>query len=83
METGKRVRDLCREAGLQVSRADVNYVLRGLLFRGHLFEDGPNDPATLGRKLAENVRTLSLREQIVLDLATDSAILVWLAGDGA
>lgn len=83
METGKRVRDLCREAGLPVSRADVNYVLRGLLFRGHLFEDGPNDPATLGRKLADNVRTLSLREQIILDLATDSAILVWLAGDAA
>ncbi len=80
METGKRVRDRCREAGLSVSRADVNYVLRGLLFRGHAFDTDSNDAATLGRKLADNVRSLCLREQMVLDVATDAALLKWLAG---
>jgi hypothetical protein len=30
VETGKRVRDRCRDSGLPVSRADVNHVLRGL-----------------------------------------------------
>ena len=79
METGKRVRDLCKEAGSPVSRADVNHVLRGLLFRGHSFDDGPNDVATLGRKLADNVRTLCLREQMVLDTATEAAIAAWLS----
>ena len=83
METGKRVRDRCREAGLPVSRADVNYVLRGLIFRGHAFDEGPNDGITLGRKLADNVRALCLREQMVLDSATDAALTGWLAGQEA
>jgi hypothetical protein len=82
METGKRVRDRCREAGLPVSRADVNYVLRGLVFRGHAFDEGPNDANTLGEKLAENVRALCLREQMVLDPATDAALAGWLTGRG-
>ncbi len=80
METGKRVRDRCREAGLPVSRADVNLVLRGLLIRGHAFEEGPNDATTLGRKLADNIRSLCLREQIMLDEVTDRAIIKWICG---
>lgn len=79
METGKRVRDLCKEAGCPIGRADVNHVLRGLLLRGHSFEDGPNDAGTLGAKLADNVRTLCLREQMVLDTAADSAIGEWIS----
>lgn len=80
METGKRVRDLCKETGCPIGRADVNHVLRGLLLRGHSFEDGPNDFGTLGTKLADNVRTLCLREQMVLDAAADSAIGEWISG---
>ena len=79
METGKRVRDLCKETGCPISRADVNYVLRGLLLCGHSFEDGPNDPTTLAAKLADNVRTLCLREQMVLDAAADTAIGEWIS----
>jgi len=51
METGKRARDRCRDSGLPVSRADVSHVLRGLLMRGHTFEEGPNDALTLCGKL--------------------------------
>ena len=80
METGKRARDRCRDSGLPVSRADVNHVLRGLLVRGHSFEDGPNDTQTLRKKLADNIRSLCLREQIVLDSATDGAIQAWIVG---
>lgn len=78
METGKRVRDLCKESGLPVSRADVNHVLRGLSMRGHTFDEGQNDAVTLARKLANNVRSLCLREQFVLDEQTDKAILEWI-----
>lgn len=78
METGKRVRDRCKESGLPVSRADVNHVLRGLLMRGHTFEDGPNDAATLARKLGNNIRSLCLREQMPLDEATEKAIQGWI-----
>jgi hypothetical protein len=80
VETGKRVRDRCRDSGLPVSRADVNHVLRGLLMRGHTFEEGPNDGLTLCRKLADNIRSLCLREQILLDATMDSAIENWIGG---
>lgn len=80
METGKRVRDRCRDSGQPVSRADVNHVLRGILMRGHGFEEGPNDTDTLGRKLIDNIRSLCLREQIVLDDVTDASIRKWIFG---
>lgn len=79
METGKRVRDLCREVGTPISRADVNHVLRGLLLRGHSFDEGPNDAETLGAKLADNLRTLCLREQMVLDASANAGISAWIA----
>ncbi|NMG67565.1 NYN domain-containing protein [Azoarcus indigens] len=79
-DTGKRVRDRCRDAGHHVSRADVTFVLRGLLFRGHVFGQGEDDVASLSRKLADNVRSLCLREQMMIDWATDGAIRKWIAG---
>ncbi|RDE49746.1 MAG: NYN domain-containing protein [Candidatus Accumulibacter meliphilus] len=80
METGKRVRDRCRDSGLPVSRADVSHVLRGLLMRGHTFEEGPNDALTLCGKLADSIRSLCLREEIMLDATITSAIDNWISG---
>ncbi|MCY1252263.1 NYN domain protein [compost metagenome] len=80
METGKRVRDLCKAAGTPISRSDINYVLRGLLFRGHSFDDGPNNAAILGRRLVDNVKSLCLREQMELDEVNVAAIESWLVG---
>ena len=80
IESGKRIRDLCRDSGGTVSRADVNFVLRGLLMRGHTFGQGDDNADALSRKLADNVRSLCLREQILLDDATESAIASWIAG---
>lgn len=79
-ETGKRVRDSTRAAGHSVSRVDVNWVLRGLLLRGHEFGKGDDDAATLARKTADNIRTLCLREQMVIDQVTDRAIDRWVRG---
>jgi hypothetical protein len=76
-ETGKRVRDGLREGGFGGSRLDVNWILRGLLMRGHVFGDGQDDAATLGMKTANNVRSLCLREQMILDKATEAAIARW------
>jgi len=47
--------------------------------RGHTFDEGPNDAPTLCAKLADNIRSLCLREQIMLDAAMDSAIENWIA----
>jgi hypothetical protein len=78
LDTAKRVRDRCREAGHPVSRADVDFVLRGLVFRGYRFEEHPNTPADLTDKFTDNVRSLCLREQIVLDVPTERMIRNWI-----
>lgn len=80
VESSKRIRDRCRDAGHPISRADVSFVLRGLLIRGHVFGQGDDGVAVLSRKLADNVRSLCLREQILLDGGTDSAIDRWIVG---
>ena len=45
--------------------------------RGHVFGNGQDDAATLGLKTANNVRSLCLREQMILDKATETAIARW------
>ena len=76
-ETGKRVRDRLREAGHGGSRLDVNWILRGLLMRGHAFGEGQDRAATLATKTANNVRSLCLREQMILDRTAETAIARW------
>jgi len=46
--------------------------------RGHKFGEGEDDALSLSRKTANNVRSLCLREQMVLDKATDSTIARWI-----
>ncbi|WP_305074532.1 hypothetical protein [Propionivibrio sp.] len=47
--------------------------------RGHTFDEGPNDAATLAQKRANNVRSLRLLEQFVQqDEHTDEAIHNWI-----
>lgn len=77
-ETGKRVRDNIRALGHSVSRMDVNWVLRGLLLRGHEFGKGEDNALTLSRKTIDNVQALCLREQILIDQTTEAAIRRWL-----
>lgn len=81
-ETGKRTRDRCRDAGLSVSRADVNFLLRGLLLGGHVFGEGHDDVRTLAHKLTGNVLMLCRREQMLLDETTGAAIARWVGGAG-
>ncbi|MBF6989469.1 NYN domain-containing protein [Cupriavidus sp. IK-TO18] len=78
LETTKRVRDRCKAAGTPISRSDINQVLRGLLYCGHSFEDGPNDAASLAMKFADSVKSLCVREQMVLDRGMVTTIEVWL-----
>lgn len=78
LETAKRVRDRCRETGLPVNRADIDFILRGLVFRGHQFDGHANTAAELSAKFANNVRSLCLREQIVLDAQTEALIRHWI-----
>lgn len=49
--------------------------------RGHVFGSGADDAATLALNTANNVRSLCLREQMILDRATDGAIIHWFGCD--
>lgn len=79
-ETGKRVRDRCREAGLAVSREDVNWVLRGLLLCGHEFGKGEDDVPTLSYRLVGNLINLCRREQVVMDEDAPALLQRWVSG---
>jgi len=77
-ETGKRVRDATRGSGQPVSRSDVNWILRGLLLQGHTFGAGEDNVRTLSRKTTENLRSLCLREQMVIDHDIEEALARWI-----
>jgi hypothetical protein len=82
-ETSKRVRDKCRAAGEAISRADVNFVLQGLVFSGHEFGKGQDTPPVLARRSAENALGLCRREQLQVDDAMAIAIIRWVGGGRA
>lgn len=79
-DTGKRVRDRCREAGLGVSRADVSYVLKGILIAGHEFSTGNDNVPALSSRFIESMRVICAGEQIALDEATEAALREWSSG---
>ena len=79
-DTGKRVRDRCREAGLGVSRADVSYVLKGILIAGHEFSTGNDNVPTLSSRFIDSMRVICAGEQIALDEAAEAALREWSSG---
>jgi hypothetical protein len=79
-ETSKRVRDRCKTAGEAISRADVNFVLQGLVFSGHEFGKGQDTAPVLARRSAENALGLCRREQMVVDESVTGAIIRWIDG---
>ncbi len=77
-ETGKRVRDATHLHGQPVSRGDVNWILRGLLLQGHVFGSSEDSAATFAWKTIENIRSLCLREQMIIDQSIDGALERWI-----
>ena len=80
-ETGKRVRDLCRIAQCDISREDVNWVLRGLLMCGHQFGQGQDTPKQLATQMANNLEKLCNREELWLDESQRNAVHHWVGAD--
>jgi hypothetical protein len=66
-ETGKRVRDRCREAGTSIARGSVSFILKGILLGGHEFGDGLSLPSTTATAFVRSVLDLCRREQLHLD----------------
>jgi hypothetical protein len=79
-DTGKRVRDQLREAGHDVSRESVNWVLRGLLLCGHEFGRGEDDVPTLSYRLVGNLINLCRREQVVMEESAPAMLQRWITG---
>jgi len=79
-DTGKRVRDQLREAGHDVSRESVNWVLRGLLLCGHEFGRGEDDVPTLSYRLVGNLINLCRREQLVMEESAPAQLQRWITG---
>jgi len=78
--TSKRVRDVCREQGHAVSRADVSYVLTGLRLAGHDFDGRDDDVESLGRRFADNIVRLCARDGLALEAAQQAELQDWVRG---
>ena len=80
-DTGKRVRDLCRLAQCDISREEVNWVLRGLLMGGHQFAPGQNTAQHMAQQMAQNLDKLCAREELWLDNGQRATLYDWLGAD--
>jgi len=76
-ETGKRVRDRCRDGGHAVSRGDVSFVLKGIQLGGHDFGAGADDPQALAQRFVGSVLELCRREQLALDDGQSALLRDW------
>ncbi|MCW5610787.1 MAG: NYN domain-containing protein [Rubrivivax sp.] len=76
-ETGKRVRDRCRDGGHAVSRGDVSFVLKGIQLGGHVFGAGADDPQALAQRFVGSVLELCRREQLALDDGQSAQLRDW------
>lgn len=76
-ETGKRVRDRCRDAGLPINRSTVSFVLKGILLGGHMFGEHTNDAHALGTRFVNSILDLCQTEQLTLDDAQKEQLRDW------
>jgi hypothetical protein len=80
--TSKNVRDRCIEVGEPIARASVNFVLRGITFAGHRFEEGAQqNPRVLGEAFVKNL--IGLCESAGLSLGEEEKALLgeWILSD--
>ncbi|MBX7235299.1 MAG: NYN domain-containing protein [Caldilineales bacterium] len=72
-QTSKSVRDRCIERGETISRADVGFVLKGIIYKGHRFSKR-DSAATLARVFRNSV--LARCEDVELDLSEQDKTLI-------
>ncbi|NOX61497.1 MAG: NYN domain-containing protein [Chloroflexi bacterium] len=77
--TSKSVRDRCIEQGESISRADVSFVLKGIIYKGHRFSKR-DTPRGLAKIFRDSVLTRC--EDVELDLSDEDKKLVdyWITG---
>jgi len=70
------------QAGHPTGRADIDFVLRGRVLRGHRSGSHSGTAAELTKTCANNVRPLCLCAPIVLDGPTEETIPDWIGAAG-
>jgi hypothetical protein len=80
-QTSKAVRDGCYGKGVAVSRANISFLMKGLLYSGHRWKEaGQEDPYTLGEAVVRNTITLARRTQFDLTPAQEQLVRYWILG---
>ena len=80
IETGKQVRDLCADAGVPVSRREVNQLLRSLLYGGFDPLAGHASRAALTAAICNVGLAACARERMAVDDGLRAALLQWVGG---
>ncbi len=79
--TSKNVRDRCTGKGIPVSRSNVSFILKGIVFGGHRFHEGQGDGARkLGEVFVRNTVSLCSRAQMELESGEEEEIAKWILG---
>ncbi len=78
-QTSKAVRDRCIERGQAVSRGDVGFVLKGIIYRGHRFSKRDTAPV-LARIFRNSVLTRCEDVELALSEAEKSLVDAWILG---
>lgn len=74
--TSKRVRDRCREAGLKVSRADLNFVLKAILSAGHVFHQGSDSADVFEKSFIESMLAVELQGHPKSGSTEESSVII-------
>ncbi len=78
-QTSKAVRDRCIERGESISRGDVSFVLKGIIYKGHRF--GKRDTAAgLAKEFRTSVMARCEDVEIDLSAADKKLIEAWILG---
>ena len=78
--TSKAVRDRCIEEGESISRSDVAFVLKGIIYRGHRFSR-KDTPSGLARVFRSSVVTRCEDAELELSPHDNELIDSWIAAE--
>jgi hypothetical protein len=79
--TSKAVRDRMADRGVPIARAQVSFVLKGLLYSGYSFEEGAvEEPREIAEALFRNALILAERAERILDDAEQELLEDWIVG---
>jgi hypothetical protein len=74
--TSRAVRDRCIERGCSIPRRAVNFILQGVIYAGHAFEENPLTDTASNFAVAFKENVLNLCKNAQLDLSDEELMLL-------